>query len=152
MRLSFSERELDVMTVLWDRGPSAVAEVRLGLAARGIGVSHNTVLTILRILEDKGRVAREPAGRAHVYRALVDRDAAGASALARLTDTIFGGSAARLAAHLARDPRLTHDEVRRLRAVLDARLGEGVDAGAAGPGPDDAPDDAAGGRRGGGDA
>ena len=97
-----------------DRGPGTVAQVRAGLAARGVAVTHNTVLTMLRILEDKGRVGREPAGRAHVYRALVAREDAGTSALARLTDTVFGGSAARLMAHLARDPRLTRDEVRRL--------------------------------------
>lgn len=123
MRIAFSERELDVMTVLWDAGPAPVAQVRAGLAERGIAVTHNTVLTMLRILEDKGRVGREAAGRGHVYRALVSREDAGTSALARLTETVFGGSAARLLAHLARDPRLTHDEVRRLRRLLDDRLG-----------------------------
>ena len=122
MRIAFSERELDLMAVLWDAGPATVAEVRDGLAARGIRVSHNTVLTILRILEDKGRVAREPAGRGHRYRALVAREAAGESALARLTATVFGGSAARLLTHLAADPRLSGEEVRQLRRLLDERL------------------------------
>lgn len=131
MRIAFSERELDVMTVLWDAGPAPVAQVRAGLAERGIVVTHNTVLTMLRILEEKGRVAREAVGRGHVYRALVSREDAGTSALARLTETVFGGSAARLLAHLARDPRLTPDEVRRLRRLLDDRLGDAPGGGGA---------------------
>lgn len=138
MRVAFSERELDVMSVLWDSGPATVAEVRDGLAGRDIRVTHNTVLTILRILEEKGRVGREPFGRGHRYRALVARETAGTSALARLRDTIFGGSAARLLTHLAADPHVTADELRRLRAVVDARLGAAGDSAAPGD-PEGAP-------------
>ena len=124
MKAVFTRRELDVMTVLWDAGPSTAAEVRDALAERGITLAYNTVLTVLRILEDKGRVSRRPEGRAHRYRALVAREAAGASAVARLVDTVFGGSAERLLTHLVRDPKLDATEIRRLRRVLDERLRE----------------------------
>jgi predicted transcriptional regulator len=124
MRTAFTGRELDIMTVLWDAGPSTAAEVRDALEARGITLAYNTVLTILRILEDKGRVSRRSEGRAHRYRALVGREAAGASAVARLVDTVFGGSAERLLTHLVRDPSLDAADIRRLRRLLDERLRE----------------------------
>ena len=54
MTPTFTDRELDVMAVLWDRGPSTVAEVRTRLAD---DLAHNTVLTVLRVLETKGYVS-----------------------------------------------------------------------------------------------
>lgn len=92
MGVGFTDRELDVMTVLWDLGPATVADVRERLADP---LAYTTVLTVLRTLEAKGHVAHVEEGRAHRYRALVAREAAGRSALARLLGTIFGGSSYR---------------------------------------------------------
>jgi predicted transcriptional regulator len=114
----FTSRELDLMAVLWDHGPSTVAEVREQL---GDGVSHNTVATLLSILEKKGYVDHAEEGKAFRYRALVDRDEAGRSAISRVVDTIFGGSAHALITHFVRDRRLSDDEVREIRALLDRR-------------------------------
>jgi predicted transcriptional regulator len=127
----FSERELDVLGVLWDAGPATAAEVRDALASRGLELAYNTVLTVLRILEDKGHVGHTPAGRAHRYHALVARAEAGQSALGRLVRVLFQSSPELLLTHLVRDRSVTPDTVRRLRAVLDAELGEepGEDAG-----------------------
>ncbi len=74
MRIAFTDRELDVMSVLWDRETATVAEVRERLADR---LAYTTVLTVLRTLEQKGYVAHASEGRAHRYRPLVKRDAAG---------------------------------------------------------------------------
>lgn len=119
MRVAFSERELDVMTVLWDLGPSTAGEVRGHLAD---DLAYNTVLTVLRVLEEKGHVGHVVEGKAHRYRALVDRGRAGQSAVARLLDTVFGGSAELLLTHLVRDERVDADEIDRLRRVLDERI------------------------------
>ena len=62
---SFTDRELDVMAVLWDRGPSTVAEVRENLEDP---LAYTTVLTVLRTLETKGYVSHEEEGKAHRYR------------------------------------------------------------------------------------
>ena len=56
---SFTDRELDVMAVLWDRGPSTVAEVREHLED---ALAYTTVLTVLRTLETKGFVSHEEEG------------------------------------------------------------------------------------------
>jgi predicted transcriptional regulator len=118
--IRFTPRELDIMGVLWARGPSTVAEVQEALED---DLASNTVLTMLRILEGKGHVSRSPEGRAHRYRAEVERDAAGESALGRVTEHLFGGSPERLLVHLV-DSELDPDELRRMRDLLDRRLRE----------------------------
>jgi predicted transcriptional regulator len=122
MRIAFTERELDIMAVLWERGPSMVAEVRAQLTD---DLAHNTVLTMLRILEEKGHVGRTEEGRAHRYHPLVEREAARASALDRLVERVFGGSAELMLTHLMRDRKLDRAELRRVRQLLDERLKEG---------------------------
>ena len=119
MRIGFTDRELDIMTVLWDAGPSTAAEVR---AILGVDLAYNTVLTMLRILEEKGYVDHIAEGRSHRYRALVGRAAAGASAAARLVDRLFDGSAEHLIAHLVRERGLEPGERERLLALLKRRV------------------------------
>lgn len=119
----FTQRELDIMAVLWEHGPSTVAEVRTHL---GNAVSHNTVATMLTILENKGRVDHVEEGRAFRYRPLIGRDEAGRSAISRIADTVFGGSAEALLLHFIKDRRLTRAELARLRAALDNRIDTGT--------------------------
>lgn len=118
MRVAFSERELDVMTVLWEHGPSTAAEVRAHLHA---DLAYNTVLSFLRVLEGKGYVEHIVEGKAHRYSALVNRAQAGQSAITRLLDTVFAGSAELLLMHLIRDRRVDAAEIRRLRRVLQGQ-------------------------------
>ncbi|MQA90750.1 MAG: BlaI/MecI/CopY family transcriptional regulator [Gemmatimonas sp.] len=123
MEISFTDRELDVMAVLWDRGSATVAEVREALTDT---LAYTTVLTILRILHDKGYVRHEEEGRAHRYYPRVERQAAGESALRRLTKKLFKGSPELLLTQLVSDRGLSDDEMRRMRELLDERLGEGA--------------------------
>jgi len=118
--VSFTGRELDVMAVLWTHGPSTVAEVREHLEDE---LAYTTVLTILRTLEAKGFVSHEEEGKAHRYAPLVARDRAGRSALGQVLDKIFGGSREMLLANLVRERGVDTAELKRLRKVLDSRLG-----------------------------
>ena len=70
MEVQFTDRELDVMNVLWEEGPATVAQVQAQLAD---ALAYTTVLTILRTLEEKGHVGHEEAGRAYRYHARVGR-------------------------------------------------------------------------------
>jgi BlaI family penicillinase repressor len=117
--IAFTERELDVMAVLWQQGSGTVAEVRDALEGE---FAYTTVLTVLRTLEDKGFVAHVPEGKAHRYVPLVDQDAAGQSALSRVLDKIFGGSAEMLLSQLVSDRNLDADTLKRLRKTLDERI------------------------------
>jgi BlaI family penicillinase repressor len=120
--VAFTERELDIMAVLWDVGPSTAAEVREALAAQGVDLAYNTVLTLLRILEDKGHIDHKEEGRAHRFRASVKKKEAGASALTRTLDRMFGGSAEALVAQLVQQRGLSKDDLKKLRRVVDEQL------------------------------
>ena len=120
--LTFADRELDVMAVLWELGSGTVTEVRDRLPA---DLAYTTVLTILRNLETKGFLRHEEEGKAHRYFPLVQRQAAERSALARLVDRLFHGSPELLLTRLVDDPALTPEQLQRMRRQLRARLEEG---------------------------
>lgn len=127
MSITFTARELGIMSVLWDAGPSTVAEVRERLEVdQGLVLAYNSVLTFLGILEEKGYVAHSTEGRAFRYHALVGRSEASTSAVDRLLDELFGGSAGLLASHLIRDRKLNREEIERLRELLGDRLSDGT--------------------------
>ena len=113
---TFTERELDIMSVLWVNGSGTVAEVREAL---GESVAYTTVLKFLQILEEKGAVRHESQGRAYRYFPLVAVDAAGQSALNRIREKIFGGSAELLLAQLVSDRNISTEELGRMRKILD---------------------------------
>lgn len=120
----FTDRELDVMAVLWDAGDATVAEVQESLADE---LAYTTVLTVLRTLEEKGHVGHAEEGRAYRYHPLVEREEAGARALTRMLDRVFGGSPELLLTQLVAERNLSDAELERMRRLLDERLG---DAGA----------------------
>ncbi|MGH7690514.1 MAG: BlaI/MecI/CopY family transcriptional regulator [Gemmatimonadaceae bacterium] len=112
------DRELDVMSVLWDLGSGTVAEVRTRLPA---DLAYTTVLTILRNLEAKGLVSHETEGKAHRYSPRVARRAARRNALSHVIDKLFHGSPEQLLAHLVDERTLNTDDLKRLNAQLKAR-------------------------------
>jgi BlaI family transcriptional regulator, penicillinase repressor len=121
MEISFTDRELDVMGVLWDAGSATVAEVRDRLAD---DLAYTTVLTVLRTLEEKGYVGHTEEGKAYRYRPLVERQAAGTSVLRRITRKLFKDSPELLLTHLVSDRALREDELERMRRLLEERLKE----------------------------
>ena len=121
MSIRLSDRELDVMAVLWARGSGTVTEVRDALRDR---LAYTTVLTVLRTLEEKGFAGHEEEGKAHRYRPLVARERAGRSALSRMVEKLFDGSPELLLTQLVSDRKLSPAEIRRLRRILNERLKE----------------------------
>lgn len=119
--IQFTPRELDVMAILWRRGSATVAEVRDGLEEP---LAYTSVLSALQTLTEKGFVRHEAEGRAYRYFPTVAAEAAGGSAIARIREAIFAGSASRLLAQLVRDEALPRAELERMRRLLDERLRE----------------------------
>lgn len=118
MRVVLTDREAEFMEVLWDHGPSTVAEVRERLKDEP---AYTTVLTILRNLEGKEYVGPTKDGRAHRYAALVERDVAQRSALRDLSAKFFKGSAEQLLTHLVSSQKLSDAQLDRIQQLLDAR-------------------------------
>jgi len=115
MNISFTDREADIMHVLWERGPSVVSDVQKHLQDR---LAYTTVLTMLRTLEAKGYVGHEEEGRQHRYFATVQRQAAQKSALKHLLAKFFKDSSELLFARLVSDHNLSPEEIRRMRKLL----------------------------------
>ena len=116
MDIALTDREADVMQLLWDHGPSVVTEVRSRLSDE---LAYTTVLTILRTLEAKGYVRHKEEGRVHRYFAAIQQQAARKSALRHLTGKLFKGSSELLFAHLVSDRKLTAEQIERMRKLLD---------------------------------
>ena len=119
---TLTEGELRIMEVLWRLGRGSVAEVAGAMPPPP--VAYNTVLTTLRILEQKGHVAHEEAGRAYIYYPLIAREAAAQSAVKQVVSKFFGNNAGALALRLIENERPSDDELARLRSLIE-RYDEG---------------------------
>jgi predicted transcriptional regulator len=113
-----TEAELRLMDVLWMRGPSTVNEV-LEALPKDLPLAYNTVLTTLRILEDKGYLSHEKDGRAFVYAPKVEREKARQSALRMLLSRFFDNSAEQLVHNLLRNEKLSRAEMKRLQQMIE---------------------------------
>jgi predicted transcriptional regulator len=113
---TLTEAELRLMEVLWEKGQATVAEVTAALPPPPS--AYNSVLTTLRILERKGYVAHDEAGRAFVYRPLLAREDA-KSAVGHLLSRFFDNSAGTLALRLIQSERPSNEELLRLKALIE---------------------------------
>jgi len=119
--VTLTRRELDIMAIIWRRKNVVVSDV---LEELDEGLAYPTVLTMLRILEQKGYVRHERDGRAFRYYPLIQPDDAGDGVLRRLLSKVYRGSRELLVSRLIDDKDVSPDELRRLRRMLDRRLKE----------------------------
>ena len=109
--------ELEIMQVLWQAGPSTVAEVQPKLKA---DLAYTTVQTMLNVLLRKKKVKRVQEGRAHRYRPAVSRERASGSALSDLVKRMFGGSSEALLMAMVDTRQITAEELARVAQKLAA--------------------------------
>ena len=117
---TLGDRELDVMSTLWELGSGTVNEVRDHLADP---LAYTTVLTVLRNLEAKRFVRHEEEGRAHRYFPLVARQTAQRNALSRLMANLFAGSPRALIAQLVSEHGISAEELQTLARDLKTKPG-----------------------------
>jgi predicted transcriptional regulator len=117
--LNLTEGEIRLMDVVWEKGPVTVAEVAEALP-RELGLAYNTVLTTMRILEEKGYLShtRTEEGRAFRYTAVVGREEAGRKAVRYLVSRFFRNSPELLVLNLLEDEDLSAKELRRIRELI----------------------------------
>lgn len=113
---SFTDRELDIMSVLWHLGSGTVAQVQAELDGEP---GYTSVLKLLQILEQKGHLRHEKEGRAHRYIPVVHASEAGRTALGKVVDKVFHGSVVLAFTHLVEERPPTAAELDRVRALLD---------------------------------
>ena len=115
---TLTEAELRLMEVLWQNGPATVQEILQGLPETA-PLAYNSVLTTIRILEQKGYVKHVKDGRAHVYTPLVQREEATRSEIRRLVNRFFGSSHELLVLNILEDQTVDAKELKRLRKMLE---------------------------------
>ncbi|HEY2837870.1 MAG TPA: BlaI/MecI/CopY family transcriptional regulator [Pirellulales bacterium] len=115
-----TERELEIMHVIWNRGVSTVQEVRDALAEAGLERAYTTVATLVRILHDKGFIEQTNDQRPFRFRAARSYEKVSGSLLRDMLDRVFRGSREQLLVRLVEEKRLTAKE----RAMLEALLKE----------------------------
>lgn len=115
---TLTEAELRIMNVLWHKGSATVHEVQESLPSKP-PLAYNSVLTIIRILEEKGYVSHAKEGRAHLYTPQVDRKAATRSEVRRLVSRFFGDSHELLVLNILEEKGIDGEEMDRLRQLLE---------------------------------
>ncbi len=114
---TLTEAELRLMKILWRRGESAVTDLVAALP-EGEVLAYNSVLTTIRILEQKGYVEHRQEGRAFVYRPCIAEQEASRSEVRHMLNRFFGDSREQLLLSLLGDDEITPEELDRLREVI----------------------------------
>ena len=110
-----------VMNAVWTLGDASVRQVQEALEAEK-PMAYNTVLTVMRILRDKGFLQSRRVGRLDQYRPAVSRQQVARRSLGEILDRFFSGSARAMVSQLLDSQDLSTDEIRAIRAEIDARL------------------------------
>jgi predicted transcriptional regulator len=115
--IGLTDAELRLMEVLWDKGSATVGEVVEAMPKR-TPLAYSTVLTTLRLLEEKGYLTHVKEGRAFIYQPAVGREEACESAVSHLVRRFFNGSHGLLALNLIENKRIDASELKRLRKTI----------------------------------
>jgi BlaI family transcriptional regulator, penicillinase repressor len=113
-----TDGEARLMAVLWTKEHATVAEVQSALRSQH-RVTYSTVQTMLRILESKGYVTHEKAGRAFIYRPIVDERHARRRALRHMLSRLFDNSPSLLVLNVLEDERMDSAELDRLKKLIN---------------------------------
>jgi len=123
-------KELEVLEVLWGQGPSTIQQIVERVYPEGGTSKYATVQKLLERLEEARCVRRQRGARAHVFEAIVDRDALIGRELRSVAEKLCGGSVTPLLTHLVRTQRLSARERAELRALIDELDDQGGKRGA----------------------
>jgi predicted transcriptional regulator len=115
--ITLTEAELRLMKVLWERGESAVTDLVTAVSDER-PLAYNSVLTTVRILENKGYVRHRQDGRAFLYSPCIDEYEASKSEVRHVLQRFFGNSRERLLLSLLGDEEISPEELKRLREAI----------------------------------
>ncbi|HTV93227.1 MAG TPA: BlaI/MecI/CopY family transcriptional regulator [Verrucomicrobiae bacterium] len=113
-----TKAELRIMRVLWEKRRASVAEVVAAMPKPPL--AYTTVLTMLRILEQKGAVKRELDGRAHIYFPAFEEDEAAGTAVGDVVRSFFANSKTALAMRLIAEEKPDRDELAHIKKMIEA--------------------------------
>ena len=115
--ITLTPAELRLMRVLWSRGESSVADMVSATADEG-ALAYTSVLTTVRVLEDKGYVTHRQEGRAFLYSSTIGEQEASRSEVRHVLQRFFGNSREKLLLSLLGDEDISPDELKRLKEAI----------------------------------
>jgi BlaI family penicillinase repressor len=115
---TLTPQELAIMKVVWDLEESTVRQVYEALREKR-PVAYTTVMTMMKILEDKGYLKKSLVDRAHVYTPAKPRQQVVGAMVRDFVDRVFDGASDRLLLHLARDNKLTEKQKRIVKQLIE---------------------------------
>jgi len=113
-----TEAELEVLQILWAKGPSSVRFVNDFLNSRR-EVGYTTTLKIMQIMADKGLVSRNTESRTHIYEAAINEEATQKQLLKNFVDAAFRGSAMKLVVQALGNHRASEEELEEIKALIE---------------------------------
>ncbi|TWT74608.1 Penicillinase repressor [Posidoniimonas polymericola] len=113
-----SQRELEALKVLWDRGESTVRDIADEMTRHGQDLAYTTVLSLLQVMEQKGYVAHRREGRAYLYRALLERARTFRNLAGDFLQRVFDGAVDEYLVHALEGKKLSAKELDELEAMI----------------------------------
>lgn len=114
-----TEAELEILNILWEKGPSTVRQIHETLA-QDKESGYTTTLKLMQIMFEKGLLKRDASSKTHTYEAIVTRAQTQGQMIQRMVDTMFKGSAAQLVMQALGNYKADEDELTQIRAYLDS--------------------------------
>lgn len=119
-QLKPTEKELEILQVLWDKGPASVRDVHDALGGETEN-GYTTILKLMQIMHEKGIVTRQKSGKLHLYKASHEHSQENTrqQIVSKMIDTVFKGSAMQLVMSALGNKQSSSEELKEIRKYLD---------------------------------
>ncbi|WP_295117241.1 BlaI/MecI/CopY family transcriptional regulator [uncultured Chitinophaga sp.] len=112
-----TESELEILRILWEKGPSTVRDVH-EILEQSKEAGYTTTLKLMQIMHEKGLLSRDTSAKTHVYKALVSQEKTQQQLLNKMIDTVFNGSASQLVMQALGHHHSSPEELDEIRRYL----------------------------------
>lgn len=113
-----TESELEILRVLWEKGPSTVREVHEVLG-QSKDAGYTTTLKLMQIMHEKGLLDRDTSSKTHIYSAIVSQENTQRQLLDKMIDTVFNGSASQLVLQALGNHKSSKEELEKIKQYLN---------------------------------
>lgn len=113
-----TESEMEILQVLWDKGPSTVREIHEELSATKDS-GYTTTLKLMQIMNEKGLLKRNDSAKSHVYTALIKKESVQKQVVNKMINSLFKGSSAKLVMHALGNHQASEEEINEIKKYLN---------------------------------
>lgn len=113
-----TDKELEILRIVWERGPVSVRDVHDQLGGESAN-GYTTILKLMQIMNEKGHLSRQKNGKLHLYEALISQESTQQHALEKMIENLFEGSSSRLVLSVLGSRKSTRGELKAIRDYLD---------------------------------